>query len=44
MLPVADDLLQVSGRVEEEMSFPLIPVHRHSAVHIDAANPLEKLN
>lgn len=37
VLPVADNLLQVGGRVKQEMVPPLIPVHSHGAVHINTA-------
>lgn len=35
VLPVADNLLQVGGWVEQEMLPPFIPVHSHGAVCID---------
>lgn len=37
MLPVADNLLQVGGRVKQEMLPPFVPVHGHSAIDIDTA-------
>lgn len=37
MLPVAYDLFQVSGRVEQEVFSPLIPIYRHGAVYVNTA-------
>lgn len=36
VFPVAYDLLQVGGWVEEEVLPPLVPLNRHSAICIDA--------
>lgn len=36
VLPVAYDLLQVGGWVEEEVLPPFVPLDCHSAVHVDA--------
>ena len=35
VLPVADNLLQVGGRVKQEVLPPFVPVHGHSAIDID---------
>ena len=35
VFPVADNLLQVGGRVKQEMLPPFIPVQSHGAVRID---------
>lgn len=38
VLPVADNLLQIGGGVEQEMLPPFIPVQSHGAVHVNAAH------
>lgn len=37
MFPVAYDLVQVMGRIEQEVIPPLVPVHHHGAIDVHAA-------
>lgn len=37
MFPVAYDLVQVMGRIEQEVIPPLVPVHHHGTIDVHAA-------
>lgn len=42
VLPVADNLLQIGGGVEQEMLPPFVPVQSHGAVHVNTAHRQKK--